>query len=153
MSRHNKRKTKLRKKKKKRKIIRNNKKWRKRTSHHQLKDVVTYVAMVVANCVGRGVWEDYRRRWHVNGVDHDVMGHVRQVHHHAQPVHLLHHKLHNKQFWMYGCEIWSAALNERQGLQVFENRVPRKRFTPRREGVWWEDRDYNGAECLHLWSL
>ena len=136
MSRHKKRKKKRIKKKEKMKIIRNNKKWRKRPSHHQLKDVVTYVAMVVANCVGRGVWEDYRRRWHANGVGHDVMGHVRQVHHHAQPVHLLHHNLHNTQFWMYECENWFAALNERHGLQVFGNRVPRRKIIPRRRGVW-----------------
>ena len=68
--------------------------------------------MVVAQSIGWGVWEYDRGHWHVDGIDHDVVRHVRQVHHHAQPVHLLHHKLHNTQFWIYGCETWSAALNK-----------------------------------------
>ena len=34
---------------------------------------------------------------------------------------------------MYGCEIWSLILKEEHRLRVFESRVLRKIFGPRRE--------------------
>jgi hypothetical protein len=39
---------------------------------------------------------------------------------------------------LYGCETWSLTLKEEQGLRVFENRVLRKMFGPKREedGSW-----------------
>jgi hypothetical protein len=35
----------------------------------------------------------------------------------------------------YGCETWSLTLREEQRLRVFEDRVPRKLFGPKREDV------------------
>jgi hypothetical protein len=39
---------------------------------------------------------------------------------------------------LYGCETWSLTLGEEHGLRVFENRVLRKIFGPKREedGSW-----------------
>jgi hypothetical protein len=39
---------------------------------------------------------------------------------------------------LYGCETWSLTLREEHGLRVFENRVLRKMFGPKREedGSW-----------------
>jgi len=34
---------------------------------------------------------------------------------------------------LYGCENWSLTLREEHGLRVFENRVLRKIFGPKRE--------------------
>ena len=36
---------------------------------------------------------------------------------------------------LYGCEIWSLTLREEHRLRVFENRVLRRIFGPRRDGV------------------
>jgi hypothetical protein len=40
---------------------------------------------------------------------------------------------------LYGCETWSVTLREGQRLRVFENRVLRRIFRPKRDevtGVW-----------------
>ena len=40
---------------------------------------------------------------------------------------------------LYGCETWSLVLNEERGLRVFENRVLRRIFGPKRDegtGEW-----------------
>jgi hypothetical protein len=40
---------------------------------------------------------------------------------------------------LYGCETWSLTLREEQGLRVYERRVPRRIFGPKREegaGDW-----------------
>jgi hypothetical protein len=39
---------------------------------------------------------------------------------------------------LYGCETWSLTQREEHGLQVFENRMLRRIFGPRREddGAW-----------------
>jgi hypothetical protein len=40
---------------------------------------------------------------------------------------------------MYGCETWSLTLREERRLRVFENRVLRRIFGPKRDeetGVW-----------------
>jgi hypothetical protein len=39
---------------------------------------------------------------------------------------------------LYGCETWSLTLGEEHRLRVFENRVLRKMFGPKREedGSW-----------------
>jgi hypothetical protein len=34
---------------------------------------------------------------------------------------------------LHGCETWSLALNEEHRLRVFENRVLRRIFTPKRD--------------------
>jgi hypothetical protein len=41
-------------------------------------------------------------------------------------------------FVLYGCETWSLTLGEEHRLRVFENRVLRKIFGPKREedGSW-----------------
>jgi hypothetical protein len=36
---------------------------------------------------------------------------------------------------LYGCETWSATLREERRLRVFENRVLRKIFGPKRDEV------------------
>jgi hypothetical protein len=36
---------------------------------------------------------------------------------------------------LYGCETWSLTLREKHGLRVFENRVRRRIFRPKREEV------------------
>ena len=36
---------------------------------------------------------------------------------------------------VYGCETWSLTLREERRLRVFENRVPRRIFGPKREEV------------------
>ena len=36
---------------------------------------------------------------------------------------------------LYGCETWSLALREERRMRVFENRVLRKIFEPKRDGV------------------
>jgi hypothetical protein len=37
---------------------------------------------------------------------------------------------------MYGCEAWSLTLREERRLKVFENRVLRRVFGPKRDEVW-----------------
>jgi hypothetical protein len=40
---------------------------------------------------------------------------------------------------LFGCETWSLTLREKRRLRVFENRVSRRIFEPRRDevtGVW-----------------
>jgi hypothetical protein len=39
---------------------------------------------------------------------------------------------------IYGCETWSLTLREEHRLRVFDNRVLRKVFGPRRDEVTWE---------------
>jgi hypothetical protein len=39
---------------------------------------------------------------------------------------------------LYGCETWSLTLREEHRLRVFENRVPRKIFGPKRDEVTGE---------------
>jgi hypothetical protein len=36
---------------------------------------------------------------------------------------------------LYGCEIWSLTVREEHKLRVFENRVLRRIFQPKRDGV------------------
>jgi hypothetical protein len=43
--------------------------------------------------------------------------------------------------FLYGCEIWSLKLREEYRLRVFENRIPKKVFGPRRDNEsceWWK---------------
>ena len=47
---------------------------------------------------------------------------------------------------LYGCETWSWTLREEKKLRVFENRVLRRMFGPRREEVTGEWRRLHNAE-------
>lgn len=64
-----------------------------RRPHHQLEHVVRHVAPVVTQPAGRGVAEDDGGLGQLQGGLHGGHGHVGQVDHDAQPVHLLHHAL------------------------------------------------------------
>ncbi|KDR20390.1 hypothetical protein L798_04924, partial [Zootermopsis nevadensis] len=52
---------------------------------------------------------------------------------------------------LYGCDTWSLTLREEHRLQVFENRVLRRIFGPRREddGVW---RKLHNEKLKNLYS-
>ena len=43
---------------------------------------------------------------------------------------------------LYGCETWSLTLREEPRLMVFENRVLRRIFVPRREEVTGSGENY-----------
>ena len=54
---------------------------------------------------------------------------------------------------MYGCETWSLTLREERRLRVFENRVLRKVFGPKRDEVTGEWRKLHNEELNDLYSL
>ena len=43
---------------------------------------------------------------------------------------------------LYGCETWSLTLREEHRLRVFENRVLRRIFGPKRDGVTGDGENY-----------
>jgi hypothetical protein len=45
---------------------------------------------------------------------------------------------------LYGCETWSLTLREEHRLRVFENRVLRRIFRPKRDEVMGECRKLDG---------
>jgi hypothetical protein len=53
---------------------------------------------------------------------------------------------------LYGCEIWSLALREEHRLRVFENRVLRRIFGPKRDEVIGEWRRLHNEELNDLYS-
>jgi len=53
---------------------------------------------------------------------------------------------------LYGCETWSLTLREECGLRVFENRVLRRIFGPKRDEVTGEWRKLNNEELNDLYS-
>ena len=53
---------------------------------------------------------------------------------------------------LYGCETWSLTLREERKLRVFENRVLRKIFGPRRNEVMGEWRRLHNEELNDLYS-
>ena len=53
---------------------------------------------------------------------------------------------------LYGCETWSLTLREEHRLRVFENRVLRRIFGPRRDGVTGEWRKLHNEELNDLYS-
>jgi hypothetical protein len=53
---------------------------------------------------------------------------------------------------LYGCETWSLILREECRLRVFENRVPRKLFEPKRDEVTGERRRSYNKELYALHS-
>jgi hypothetical protein len=52
---------------------------------------------------------------------------------------------------LYGCEIWSLTLREERKLRVFENRVLRRIFRPRRDEVTGEWRRLHNEELNDLY--
>jgi len=54
---------------------------------------------------------------------------------------------------LYGCETWSLTLREERRLRVFENRVLRKVFWPKRDEVTREWRKLHNEELSDLYSL
>jgi hypothetical protein len=53
---------------------------------------------------------------------------------------------------LYGCETWSLTLRDEHRLGVFENRVLRRIFGPRRDEVTGEWRKLHNEELHHLYS-
>ena len=53
---------------------------------------------------------------------------------------------------LYGCETWSLTLREEHRLRAFENRVLRRIFGPRRDGVTGEWRKLHNEELNDLYS-
>ena len=53
---------------------------------------------------------------------------------------------------LYGCETWSLTLREEHRLRVFESRVLRKIFGPKRDGVTGEWRKLHNEELSDLHS-
>ena len=56
-------------------------------------------------------------------------------------------------FVLYGCKTWSLALREERRLRVFENRVLRRVFGPKRDEVTGEWRKLHNEELSDLYSL
>jgi hypothetical protein len=54
---------------------------------------------------------------------------------------------------LYGCETWSLTLREEHGLRVFETRVLRKIFGPKRDEMTGEWRILHNEELRDLYSL
>ena len=52
---------------------------------------------------------------------------------------------------LYGCESWSLTLREERGLRVFENRVLRRVFGPKRDEVTGEWRKLHNEELNDLY--
>jgi hypothetical protein len=53
---------------------------------------------------------------------------------------------------LYGCETWSLTLREEHRLRVFENRVLRRIFGPKRDEVTGEWRKLHNKELHDLYS-
>jgi hypothetical protein len=53
---------------------------------------------------------------------------------------------------LYGCETWSLTLREEHRLKVFENRVLRRIFGPKRDEVMGEWRKLHNEELHSLYS-
>jgi hypothetical protein len=53
---------------------------------------------------------------------------------------------------LYGCEAWFLTLREEHRLGVFENRVLRRIFVPKRDGVTGEWRKLHNEELHDLYS-
>ena len=54
---------------------------------------------------------------------------------------------------LYGCETWSLTLRDEHRLRVFENRVLRRVFGPKRDEVTGEWRKLHNEELSDLYSL
>jgi len=54
---------------------------------------------------------------------------------------------------LYGCETWSLTLRKERRLRVFENRVLRRVFGPKRDEVTGEWRKLHNEDLSDLYSL
>jgi hypothetical protein len=54
---------------------------------------------------------------------------------------------------LYGCEIWSLTLRKEHKLRVFENKVLRRIFGPKRDGVMGGWGKLHNKELHDLYSL
>jgi hypothetical protein len=54
-------------------------------------------------------------------------------------------------FVLYGCETWSLTLREKRRLRVFENRMLRRIFGPKRDEVRGEWRKLHNEELNDLY--
>jgi len=54
---------------------------------------------------------------------------------------------------LYGCETWSLTLRKERRQRVFENRVLRRVYGPKREEVTGEWRKLHNEELNYLYSL
>jgi len=54
---------------------------------------------------------------------------------------------------LYGCATWSLTLREERRLRVFENRVLRRVFGPKRDEVTGEWRKLHNEELRDVYSL
>jgi len=54
---------------------------------------------------------------------------------------------------LYGCETWSLTLRDERRLRVFENRVLRRVFGPKRDEVTEEWRELHNEELKDIYSL
>ena len=55
-------------------------------------------------------------------------------------------------FVLYGCETWSLTLREERRLRVFENRVLRRIFGPKRDEVTGKWRKLHNEELNNLYT-
>jgi len=53
---------------------------------------------------------------------------------------------------LYGCETWSLAMREERRLTVFENRVLRKIFGPKRDEITGKRRKLHNDELNYVHS-
>jgi hypothetical protein len=53
---------------------------------------------------------------------------------------------------LYGCETWSLTLREEHRLRVFENRLPRRIFGPKRDEMTGDLRKLRNEELPNLYS-
>jgi hypothetical protein len=53
---------------------------------------------------------------------------------------------------LYGCETWSLAVREEHKLRVFEDRVLRRIFGPKRDGVTGGWRKLHNEDLHNLYS-
>jgi hypothetical protein len=53
---------------------------------------------------------------------------------------------------LYGCETWSVTLREERRLRVYENRVLRRIFGPKRDEATRECRKLHNKELYALYS-
>jgi hypothetical protein len=53
---------------------------------------------------------------------------------------------------LFGCETWSLILREEHKLRVFQNRVLRRIFGPKRDGVMGGWRKLHNEEMHNLYS-
>jgi hypothetical protein len=52
---------------------------------------------------------------------------------------------------LYGCKTWSLILRDKHRLQVFENRVLRRIFGPRRDEIMGEWKKLHNGELHNLY--